>query len=337
MTDKFIKKGIICALLAIIFAFCGVFYSHYRFPKQQGGKFVFAQSRENEAKIKKITITTPKQKTTLVLDNNTWLVAEDDYYYANFEVVNKLFNDLRNSRFYHQQRYSQEKLIENDLLLPQQKQKVGQGTIIETFAEDNSPIDSIVIGKATSNQMFHFAKQMNKEEIWLIDGEYLLPQENYSWLMQPILQYPRSLTETVVIEEDGNLQVANRASEGYPFFNKEQKIINMEPILERLEYLITTKVASAQNFDESRFNKRRRIDLITFSGLITSIELYYNDEEYWAKISLSTTNLPTSAVNAYIKDNQFLYDGWFFKLTRPNGLVLSSFQISKDDGKASGT
>lgn len=338
MTDKFIKKGIFWAVFAILFALSGVIYSHYRFPRQQGGKLVFAQTRENEAQIKKIIITTPKQKTTLVLDNNLWLVAEDDYYYANFEVVNKLFNDLRNSRFYHQQSYSSERLIDNELLLPQQKDKTGRGTLIETFAENNRPVESIIIGKGTSNQMFHFAKPADKDEIWLVDGQYLLPQETYSWLMQPILQYPRSLIETVVIEENGQMQVANRASEEYPFFNKEQKIINLDPILERTEYLITTKVASAQNFDEQRFSHHRRIDLITFSGLITSLDVYYTDaDEYWVKISLSTTNLPTSAVNAYIKDNRFLYDGWFFKITRPNGAVFSRFKISNDYESDSGT
>ncbi|MFR8206190.1 MAG: hypothetical protein ACLU99_07505 [Alphaproteobacteria bacterium] len=60
--------------------------------------------------------------------------------------------------------------------------------MIETFAGENpQPMESIIIGKETANGLYHFARPLDKEEIWLIDGSYTLPDDNYSWLMQPIL------------------------------------------------------------------------------------------------------------------------------------------------------
>lgn len=330
MPNKTLKKAALCAVFSIIFAVCGIFYSLWRFPPQSGGAFVFAATKDAGTKLNRIKITTPQLTTTLVLENDMWRVAQEDYYFANFELVQDLFDKINQARYYHQQNYSKEQVDANGLNLPQDSQALLKGSLIETFAEDKQ-LNAIVIGQSTDNKLYQFIKEPNKQEIWLMDHNFTFPSKNYSWLMQPILQYPRSLIETIVTENSGKIEVANRASEQYPFYNRYKKVVFADPLLERTEYLIATKVLSPQNFDEQAFPYRRRLDLITFSGLITTLDIFYSQTEYWLKISFSTTNLPTTAVNAYIKDNRFLYDNWYFQISPNDGNVLVNFRVDENN------
>ena len=154
-----------------------------------------------------------------------------------------------------------------------------------------------------------------------------LPQEPSAWLMQPILNYPPEITEKIFIQDAAGQQSASRQTRYLPFVNHEKSIVKPDVLLEKLDFLIAGDVLSAQNFDENLYPKRRTIRLTSFSGLITTINLFHDDQDFWIYIKLSTTNLPTAAVNAYIKDNSFLYDGWFFKISAAAGRTLANYQL----------
>lgn len=329
MTKRILLPVFVVCIASLLYAATAIILANFSFPKQNNGKLVFPATVENGLKLDKVVIKTPRNQTTLLLENNFWLVKEEDYYYANIELLNELFNSLNTSRYRHRQQFSPQIADEDLLAAPGQGTPEHTGTLIETFAGENpQPMESIIIGKETANGLYHFARPLDKEEIWLIDGSYILPDDNYSWLMQPILDYPAEIIEKVVISENNQITLsASRSRSNYPFFTPEQKTVPLDALLERFNFFITEKVLSAQNFDETLFPRHRRIELTTFSGMVTVVDLYYDSNDYWVKISLSTTTLPTASVNAYIRDNNFLYDGWFFKIPASNGKVLANFNI----------
>ena len=66
------------------------------------------------------------------------------------------------------------------------------------------------------------------------------------------------------------------------------------------------------------------MEIITFQGLVFYLDFYNNEHnEEWLHITLSTTPLPMSIVNDYIKDNKFLYEGWYFRLSPETSKILS--------------
>ncbi|MFR8206189.1 MAG: hypothetical protein ACLU99_07500 [Alphaproteobacteria bacterium] len=52
------------------------------------------------------------------MENNFWLVKEEDYYYANIELLNELFNSLNTSRYRHRQQFSPQIADEDQLAAP---------------------------------------------------------------------------------------------------------------------------------------------------------------------------------------------------------------------------
>lgn len=325
MHKRFLISGLIVALVSVCFAIAAIIFTNVNYPKHISGRLVFPQTVKNGLEFNKAILTSPQGKITLVLENNYWVVSEADYYYAGIDVVNDLFSKINTATYYSQKPYSSEALSEDNLLNPLST-KENAGTLIETFI-NTQPLDSIIIGKQASNEAYSFARPIDKNEIWLIDADFNLAPEVYSWLMQPILDYPTEIIEKVIINNGDNNDIVMRPEAELPFLNPALKQINPNALLERFNFLITEEVKSAQNFDEKLFPEYRTITFVTFSGLITKIHLFHNNNDYWIKISLSTTNLPTAAVNAYIRDNTFLYDGWYFKIPASAGRVMANYNL----------
>lgn len=327
MIKKFLYPAFLTMLASAAYMLAAVTFTNINTPQLNNGGLVFAETYRAGLNFSKVKITTPLNHMTFELDNNLWLMKEADYYYANLEFLNHLFTDFNNARYLYPQDYSEQAVADNHLGNPQKNNISSKGVLIETYDRNNNQLDSVIIGKETSNHLFHFAKNPQKNEIWLIDGPFELPEEPYSWLMQPILNYYPDMFEKVEIVDGEQSRELNRNGAAYPFFNEKQQPFNPNALLERFKFLIASEILSAQNFDETLFPSHRSIILTTFSGLITQIDLFHDQKNYWIKISLSTTNLPTAQVNAYIRDNRFLYDGWYFKVPASTGEVMANFNI----------
>lgn len=309
-------------LAALLFAGTAVWYTLVKFPPHQSGKLVW----NNTEKVNKIELLTPQETVTLLLENDTWVVKEADYYPADSALTNQLLSDLRNAAYFHQQPLTAQALAETNLRDPELK-ATDSGKLLTVF-QNNQLLGRLIIGKPAANKDYHFARHPGAENLWLISGTWQLPSEVYSWILQPILEYPADLIEKVSLESDGSSVSAARQSQSMPFISQRKPVLNLNGLLERFSFFIAEAVLSAQNFDEQLFPTRRRIELTTFSGLITTIELYSNQTEYWVKISLSAAPLTTSGVNTYIRDNSFLYDGWFFKIPAVNGRILAHYKFN---------
>ena len=118
---------------------------------------------------------------------------------------------------------------------------------------------------------------------------------------------------------------------GETFYEKQTKLpynqFSYHRFFDLLFDLHYEKVLSSQDFDTSRFVSNQKIKITTFDGLKIELNLYHDGQEYWAKIKMSTTRLPSKKVVEQVDKHQFLYQDWWFKLNDDIGRQLWMFKI----------
>ena len=314
MKNKYIKQTLAVLLLAFLWAAGGLYFFEQK-GNDVKGALVFAESYNAGTKVDRIEVGNQQNKITLVLENGGWRVAEADYYYAHPGFVAALLEDLNQARLYR----------------PQEKEPQPEKgwTSIKVFA-GNKLLNSVEVGDKTPNQRYNYLKR-DAQGGWLVEGKFQLPRRLYSWMQQPLTAFPPSLFEAVEIVENGESRQAKRESELQEFLDAEGRHLKMTNLLQVFEFLNARGAQAAQNFDDSVHQKLRKIVLTTFSGMVITADLYQDAEKnYWLKLSFSTTHLPTVYVNDYIKENSYLYEGWYFKISPEAGEKLALYDIDRD-------
>ncbi len=312
--------------LGLLAAVSGIWHNNLDYADFPNGGYVFAKTINSKTGFSKVKITKPQMSVTFEEDNGIWMVKEADYYFANTQILKNLLNDIQNAKLSHPQEFSEEMMTKNSLNEPS-KDDPHSGTLIETFEDNGQLLDSIIIGNKTENRTSSFVRHSDKEEIWRTDKAFEMPDEQYSWLLQPLLAYQPELFESIEIVNGAESRNIYRTDTVYPFIDKNKKEVNPIALLERFRYLVAEEILSAQNFDENLFPHHKKIILTTFNGLVTNLDLFYDRENFWFKISLSKAVLITPTVNDYINNNAFLYENWYFKIPASTGNVLRSFNI----------
>ena len=319
------SKNLYYALGLAVFAFLlmilSMMFTNFKFPKQSQGTLVFAETYKHGTELDKIIIRNSKETITLELRDNLWRVKEKGGYYAGTYLLNTLLNDFNTSVFFSKRKSTSQAIKDFHLNSPE-KDKLNTGTQIEIYSGKDQ-LNSIILGKQTENGLYHFAKLKN-QEIWLISGRFEMPQQAYSWMLQPILELPESLIETIRFYTDGKIATIGRKDASQKFTDTQGYTIRAQALTNVLERLIAEDVADKNTFSQKTFLLSRRMEIITFQGLVFYLDFYNNEHnEEWLHITLSTTPLPMSIVNDYIKDNKFLYEGWYFRLSPETSKILS--------------
>lgn len=322
MNNKIIKSGLLLLFCSLIFA-AAIFYSFYHAPQTSRiGKVVFSKTVEQGLKLNKITVNTAKSVTTLILKNNFWVVQEADDYYAGLSLMNSLFNSMNRSRFYSSQPATPELLSLYGLDNPLDPNAVKPGVLIQTFA-DNLSLNQIIIGNATENRLYTYAHIPGEKEIWLISNEFRLPQLLYSWFQQPLLNYlPQMIRSFSWKTPDTPEKSFVRDQPKQDFIGIDGKKYRLRLFSDQFTYLTFRDAAREEDFDLKAFPEHKSLQIVNFNTLITNIDFYTDQQQYWIKVKISAPNLKTFAIDTYIKDNNFLYDGWYFQLSPEIGRFL---------------
>ena len=314
MNDKLLKQGIWVLFLSLLFAAASIMFTNLNYPVQSQGQLVFSQTFRHGGEVDKIILTSKEKTITLAHMDGYWRIAETGGYYANTRLVSKLLQNINDAVFLMQRPYSKENL---------QKSGLGQGQClnIETYAGEQK-LDNVCIGRRTTAQTA-FAAVSGKNEIWQISGNWQLPEDQASWFLQPLLELPSSMVESLQVDD---IKVS-RTSPFADFVYPDGKAALVKAFLENFAWLPSVEVVPSFGFDRSKFPDVKNIILTSFDGLIVRLTLSCNNQDYWGSITLSTTPLPTSAVNAYIRDNAFLYEDWYFKIPSSAGKALFSYKL----------
>lgn len=318
-------------IVLLIAALGAVFLQYELFWRQKAndaelqGKLVFAQSFDNGTEVDRIEIITSKGKTELVQNEKSyWLVANLGGYYADFKLMHRFLDSVNKSVYTVRLPYSQQTASENYLFNPE-KEKKNSGILIRVYAKEKL-LDEIIVGLPDQDERYFFARPAGKEEIWLIDGAFDLPIRPEGWLLNPVLSVAPSAVEAISV--DG--KTVERETEYGVFYDEGVRLIEAKNLLEVMRNVQAMNVLPEKEFAGAEINARPQkiIKLTTFYGLEFVCTLYYNNEgAVWLNVKLSTTPLPMAAVNDYIKDNRFLYDGWYFEVSPRQRHVLRDFRL----------
>lgn len=315
MNIKFLKSGFLLLMVSALFAVGVIYATSNQNSRQYIGNLVFAKSSSQIANIGEIILKPPSDTITLSVEDNLWRVKEANNYYANYTFIKELFDEISNSSFYRKQNpLSEAKLTKYDL--------DAKGFQINVFDKNGQLLNSVLIGKKTANGLYHFAKIKDNSDVFLITGKYSLPQKTFSWLEQPLLAIADNSVLAITLDNQG----FERSDITTPFhISGTNTDANIKGLLRQFEYLPAISAISAHNFNALGYQEQKNITITTFDGLIITIKLYGNGQEYWINISLSSTTLPTTKISDYIKDNAFLYDNWYFEISPQVGKLLFNY------------
>lgn len=311
MTDKNIKYAIVICLISLLFAITAILTTNYKYPEQTQGRLLFARSYQEGSRVNHIEISQGGHKTTLKNSDGYWRVSQMADYYANPQLTAQLLTNLNRAVYLMQHADTTQHL--NDTGLEQ-----NQVLSIRTFSGDQL-IDDVNIGTRTANGL-NFVRIPLNGEIWLADGNWHFPADPASWIIQPVLELPIDMVEKIKIHH----QIFFRNSPYQTFMDSNENKNYLENCLENFSWLPAESV-SRENISSSP----ETFEVTTFDGLIFLLNLYHQNDSYWLSVTLSTSPLPTSAVSAYISDNAFLYDGWYFKIPAAAGKALSGCKLTR--------
>ena len=328
------KKTLIIALCilltSIIFALFSIFSVGFKRGSNLAGQLVFAHTSTQGAHLDKVVITTPQSTTTLQLQNGFWLVNEGNNYYANMALTNALFTGMNKSRYFTQIDTQGRELSEFFLNTPQTNNQ-NSGTLIQTYAQDKI-LDEVLIGGTTADNIYTFVRKPHDNDIWLINNDFTIPQKTYSWFQQPLLNYAPQQIKSFETQVNNQNIIYKRMRPADDFMSQEGKSETLRTLSEAFNYMTFNNVVKNTDFDITQYPNQHNLQITLFNGLVTTMDIYADNDlkNFWTSIKISANRLPTLGVNDYIKNNEFLYDGWIFQLSPEIGNILyKSFDMKK--------
>lgn len=327
MNKHLLIYGFIIMLLSALFAGIVIYQRIQNTPHNNVGDLLLPQSYNQALDINKIVITNGKRRITMHLDGNFWHVSEADYYYAGLVISNALFLSFNEAAIKALPQLTQEQYNAAQLGNPE-KNEANPGNLIETYNKDGKKLESIIIG--SRNNHLQYARRPNSKQVWLVSGNFDLPERTYSWLQQPLLMLNMDGVESVNITTAGQTENFSKTLDGQ-FINTANQNVNLRSLLEMFANLTFINVVKEQDFNKENINNQRDISITLESGLKHNIQIYEKHKEYWIKLKNSTTTLPTKAASDYIKGSSFLSDGWIFQLRPAIGQMLINYDLGSDN------
>lgn len=322
--NKKIKLLIITALIVLI-STIGIFYGiQYYLATKMQGKLVFEASYDKGKDINRIVITSKESVVNLKQENGHWQVSDYNDYYADFEHI-KSFLDTINSSNYIAYVSSDNAKIKGFYLSDPRKDKETSGILIQTFI-DNKEIDSVIVGFKNKEKNYFIARRSDSQSIWLIDGNYDIPTVSKEWLPSYIIKFSDEIVSSIQIDD----KYISRRMAMENFQDRLGINVNADWLLHTLTSLeardMMPKTTFQQKFSQLKPSKVYKIN--TFYGLIIELSLYNVDnKDIWGYVNLLTDNLVHHQVGDYIRDNNFLYNGWYFKLSPMQKDFLMNYRL----------
>lgn len=310
-TAKIVILSIVVVSL-LVAAFLG--FMAWRQGTLLQGKLVFAKSYDAGSKVNHITITNKEGTIELEQVEGYWRLPKYNGYYADFGVVKNFFDNLNSSAYLVKIPDGDKKLADFLLLNPlDNSENFGTGTLIQTYADDVL-LDSVVVGMRDVEKGYFLARHADSDNVWLVGGSYDFPSEVKMWLPSPILEIPLSAVEMLGV--DGNLISRRMSIED--FHDRLGLSVNVSWLFHNLSSLDVYGVMPEDEFVAKYSDAKlaKIYDISTFYGLRFELDFYKTeDNQVWLNIKLSTDSIALSAIDDYIKDNLFLYEGWYFQIS----------------------
>ncbi len=324
MNKRMLLAGFLLTCISIGIAYYSIINQKIFIKENIIGNFLFEKTNKQGIDVDKIIIKAPQLHITLYYQDKFWHIKEADGYLADLVTMNKLFQDISQSKI--EALATDVNIAQAGLENPTEQKNPQAGFEIYTYNKRGQLLDAVIIGGKKNN--LRYAKNKNTSEIYLISGDFDLSDKLKYWFQQPLISIEPKNIESVIMQSETGQQLAFRMSEQSAFYNLQQKPTNILPLLEKFMLFTFNNAKKIQNTPLESMEPEKVIVLFPYSGLIYGIEIFKIDEDYWVEIDLSITKLPTKIASDYIKDSKFLYKDWAFKIDDNLGKYLINYKIN---------
>jgi len=306
--------GLILCISLIVMSF-GVVRNFQYTQTLSRGNFFFENTKKT-ADIQKIKLKFANGNViTLLQKDNLWHVMEADEYFASFRKINSLIKLLHQTSIYRA-----------DYLSKSSKQKLPSDFIsIITYNKNNEVVDSAKILSKQDNNKFYYALINNNDFLYQLNGNFELSSLVMDWVQMPLL----ALTENSIkrIQTDDFNVFRRFKNEELKTVGTHLRVPQIQNLLQNLWYLTAEEIRQAAHFEKDKFPRTKKYEITLLNGIIYTLNIFYNDNEYWVSLNLSKDKIASLEANRLIEENNMLYNGWLFKINNRTGAAIVNFVL----------
>ena len=310
-----IKVALFLVCITLLLFCWGLFQNGKAFYALSRGNYFFENSRDN-LQLSSITLDFENnQQITIVQTDGFWRIKEADDYFASFSQTSSLLKFISETVIYRA-----DKLNENDI-------RGYFENSIKIVCKDNKGniLDYAVIALKNDKNRYHYALLNDTPFLFQLKGNFNPSSVLMDWVQMPLLQFYED--DIKRIETDDFAIYRRFSDEPLKSVENDEPAFHIGKLINNLRYLNAEEIKHITHFSPASFQKTKHYDITFFDGMIYRIELYEKDNEYWLRILLKNEIIASLDVVKTVKEKQILYDGWFFKINKDKGHIISNFTL----------
>lgn len=294
----------------------GAWYYNARYIQALSRGSYFFEKTKNTIDVQSIELVFPGNHTvSFVNKDNFWRVTEADGYFASFGKMNTLTKLIHNTAIYRSDHFD----AKSDNAL------VTGAVLLKTFDSKGNIIDEATVAPKKENQKFHYALLNNDHNLYQLIGSFDFSSNVLDWIQMPLLSIDQ---EQIKYIKTDKFTVSRRFSaEKLREINSNHDVPQVAALVQNFWYLNAIEVKHALHFNREKLNLIRSYEIATFDGLIYLIDVFNEDKDFWLNIRLKSDDIISSSALRFLKENNILYDGWFFKISEDIGQNIGFFVL----------
>lgn len=312
MISKHIKIAVVL-LCFLVPLFCfGLYQNSKNFYTMSRGNYFFQNTRK-QANLETIILDFGNNHTvTIMRREGLWRIKEADDYFAASLMVNILFKFITDTVIYRAD------AADNN----QFSQYLKDGIKVTCIDNKGNILDSAVISPKKESG-YLYASLKDSPYLYQLNGDFKISPILLDWVQMPILSI--DYEEIKHIDTD-NFQIYRRfAGDELKSSATKEAVPHIRRLTNNLYLLNAQEIKHVSNLGNADFIKIKHYDVTLLNGMIYSIDIYKKQDDYWLNIKLDNAIISTEEAALILKERRILYDGWFFKIDRNKGQIISDF------------
>ena len=269
------------------------------------GSYSLSNTKNNLFKLKRIKITSADGKEmTFYYENGIWYFEEAADYFVKDEAIKNFYDMVKNSI-----------LIEKVDVKLSSEDKLN----IKTFDENGNLLDNVNL----AGENYSIINYPDSNFSYKISNSEKLSQNPPDWLPYPLFKMNGDLLSAINV--NGKYVTKSMLDEDEVF---SEKLKGFSDVLQNVEY---EGIVGDELFDEEYAPAAEKKEFILYlaGGLNYRMRLYFDGQNYYARISAEREIIAKTEVNSIIEVQNMYYHGWTFLLTPEQGKILFGFDFEE--------
>ncbi len=312
MISKHIKIAAFLLFFLIPLLCFGLYQNSKNFYTMSRGNYFF-QNTHNQANLETIILDFGENRTvTITRREGLWRIKEADDYFASSLMVNLLFKFITDTVIYRAD------MVSNDQFL----QYLKDGVKVTSIDNQGNILDSAVITPRKESG-YLYASLKDSPYLYQLTGDFKLSPILLDWVQMPILSIDYEAIKHI---DTDNFQIYRRFSgDELKSTATKEAVLHIRRLTNNLYLLYAQEIKHISSLNNADFKRIKHYDITLLNGMIYGIDIYKKQDDYWLNIRLDNALISTEEASLILKERQILYDGWFFKIDRNKGQIISDF------------